>query len=419
MKVLVIGNGAREHALVWKLAQSPRKPQLFAAPGNAGTALLATNLPINMEDVEGLLSAVLKHGVDLTVVGPEAPLAAGLVDRFQSQGLRVFGPTKAASRIEWSKSFAKGAMRAAGAPTAAFEVFEDYEAAAMYIRAHGAPVVIKADGLAAGKGVVVAQAINEAVHALDGMMLDKAFGESGSQVVIEDFLKGQEVSVFCFTDGTSVSPLVAACDYKRVGDGNQGPNTGGMGGYSPPPGWDDALEKRIRQTCIEPVVAQLAKDGAPFRGVLYGGLMLTAEGPHLIEFNARFGDPECQLILPRLENDLLDVIDAVIDGKVSDLKLSWLSTTTVGVVLASAGYPGTYEVGKVIHGFNSLPDGTLVFQAGTASNNGDTVTSGGRVLTAIGQAATIAEARRLAYEAASRISFEGATKRNDIAAFVG
>jgi len=417
MKVLVIGSGAREHALLWKLAQSPRHPELLAAPGNAGTASLAANLSINATDVDGLLRAVREQRVDLTIVGPEAPLAAGVVDRFQAAGLAIFGPTQAAARIETSKAFAKQLMAAAEVPTAPFRVFDAHAEAAAYVRSHGAPIVIKADGLAAGKGVVVAETTDEALEALDAMMVGGVFGEAGARVVVEECLRGQEVSVFGFTDGHYVTPLVAACDYKRVGDGDTGPNTGGIGGYSPPPFWTPELERRVREGVVMPTIRALAECGTPYTGVLYGGLMLTEAGVMVIEFNARLGDPEAQLVLPRLETDLLDVVQAVLNGGLERLGLRWSNDATVGVVVASAGYPGTYETGMVINGLDALPDGVLVFQAGTATKDGTLVTSGGRVVTLVGRAPDMAVARASAYAGAEVVRFDGGFHRGDIAAF--
>ena len=417
MKVLIIGNGAREHALLWKLAQSPQHPELLVAPGNAGTASLATNLSIDATDVDGLLRAVREQRVDLTIVGPEAPLAAGVVDRFQAEGLDIFGATQAAARIETSKAFAKQLMAAAGVPTAPFRVFDGHAEAARYIRSHGAPIVVKADGLAAGKGAVVAETTGEALEALDAMMVRGVFGEAGTRVVVEECLRGPEVSVFGFTDGRYVTPLVAACDYKRVGDGDTGPNTGGIGGYSPPPFWTPELERRVREEVMVPTVRALAERGTPYTGVLYGGLMLTEAVVMVIEFNARLGDPEAQLVLPRLETDLLEVVQAVLNGGLEQLDLRWSSDATVGVVVASAGYPGPYETGMAINGLDALPDGVLAFQAGTTTKDGGLVTSGGRVVTLVGRAPDMATARARAYAGAEAVSFDGAFHRSDIASF--
>ena len=417
MRVLVVGSGAREHAILWKLAQSPRNPELFVAPGNAGTAAIATNLFIAVTDFDALVAAVREHGIDVTIVGPELPLTAGIVDRYRQEGLRIFGPTRAAARIEGSKSFARGIMRDAGAPTPAFEVFDDASAARAYVRSQGAPIVVKADGLAAGKGVVVAQSVDEALAAVDDTMVHRTFGASGERVVIEQCLVGQEVSVFCFTDGECVSPLVPACDYKRIFDGDEGPNTGGMGGYSPPPWWDAAMERQIRETCIEPVIREMARQGSPFTGVLYGGLMLTDDGPFIIEFNCRLGDPEAQLILPRMENDLLDVVEAALDGTLPSIDLRW-SGCTVGVVIAPVGYPGVHETGEAIGRLAAAEQEALIFHAGTALAGGEGfVTSGSRTMAVVGLGGTMAEARTRAYASADAVTFEGKHYRTDIASF--
>ncbi len=417
MRILVLGGGGREHAIVWKLAQSPREPQIFVAPGNPGTRHMALSVDMVINDVESVLQFVLGHDIDLTIVGPEAPLQAGVADLLRAHGRAVLGANRAAARIEWSKAFAKQAMADAGVPTAAFRVFDGASEARAYVREHGAPVVVKADGLAAGKGVVVASTVDEALRAVDDMMIARVFGDAGESVVIEDCLQGPEVSVFCFTDGRTVTPLVAACDVKRVLDGDAGPNTGGMGGYSPPPFWTPTLEREVRERCVEPVVRHLAKAGTPYQGVLYCGLMLTAAGPHVIEFNARFGDPETQLILPRLENDLVDVVEAVATGHVEALSLRWSDAVTVGVVMASGGYPAGYHTGMPVAGLDAVPSGVIAFHAGTAERDDAIVTGGGRVLAMVGVAPTHAEARRLAYEGAAAVSFDGAHYRRDIAAF--
>lgn len=417
MRVLVLGSGGREHALLWKLAQSPRRPELFAAPGNAGTQSLATSIDLGPNDVDRLADAVRQYGIDLTIVGPEGPLAAGVVDRLRSEEMAVFGPTQAAARIESSKAFAKQLMAEAGVPTAPFRVFDSYPQAAEYARFHGAPLVVKADGLAAGKGVVVAETLDEAFEALDLIMNRRAFGDAGARVVLEECLSGQEVSVFGFTNGTYVSRLVAACDYKRVGTGDTGPNTGGMGGYAPPPFWTADLERRIREEIMLPVVSALARRGTPYTGVLYGGLMLTETGPQVIEFNARLGDPEAQLLLPLLETDLLDVVEGVLSGGLESLDIRWSPDACVGVWLASEGYPGPYETGLPVTGLDALPAGTMAFHAGTAMHDGELVTSGGRVLTVVGRGPDLATARRRAYAGAQAVHFNGAFYRTDIAEF--
>ena len=415
MNILVIGSGAREHAILWKLAKSPRTPRLFVAPGNAGTGALATNLPVGVDDIDGLITTVRAHAIDITIVGPDNPLEAGVVDRFQAEGLPIFGPTKAADRIEASKSFAKQLMAKAGIPTADFRVFDNFVEASDYVRFQGAPIVVKAVGLTAGKGVVVAQSVEEAIETLEALMNRRIYGTSGDTVIIEECLTGQELSVFAFTDGAWVSSLGAACDYKRVGDGDTGPNTGGMGAYSPPYFWTPSLEQHIRDAIMVPVINALAEAGTPYLGVLYGGLMLTETGPKVIEFNARFGDPEAQVILPRLENDLLEVVEAVVCGKGGTIDVRWAEQATVGVVLASEGYPGHYATGKAIEGLDTLAEGALAFHSGTTLTSGKILSSGGRVVTLVGTGADMATARQLAYAAAASVRFEGVFHRNDIA----
>ena len=420
MKVLVIGKGGREHAIAWKLSQSSRISTLLCAPGNAGTARIAPNVPISDSDVEALLEFALHEKVDFTVVGPEAPLADGIVDRFQEAGLSIFGPTQAASRIESSKSFAKDLMRRAGVPTGRAEVFSEFEAARNYVQALSPPVVIKADGLAAGKGVVIADTKERALSALREQMVDRAFGSAGETVLIEEFLQGPELSVFAFVDGKRLSPLIAAVDYKRVGEGDTGPNTGGMGAYSPPLGvlWNPEVERSARTEIMEPVVTAMADDGCPYVGVLYAGLMLTRDGLKVIEFNCRFGDPETQVVLPRIESDLLELMLAAVDGNVYDAPLRVSSDSCVGVVVASGGYPDAYETGLPITGLDIVENDTSVFHAGTKLNDSEeTVTDGGRVLTISATGKTRQEARRNAYAATESLSFDGSFYRGDIADF--
>ncbi len=420
MKVLVIGKGGREHAIAWKLSQSRRISTLLCAPGNAGTARIAPNVPISDSDVEALLEFALHEKVDFTVVGPEAPLADGIVDRFQESGLAIFGPTQAAARIESSKSFAKDLMRRAGVPTGRAEVFSDFKAARNYVEALSPPVVIKADGLAAGKGVVIANTKERALSALREQMVHRAFGSAGETVLIEEFLQGPELSVFAFVDGKRLSPLVAAVDYKRVGEGDTGPNTGGMGAYSPPLGvlWNPEIERSARTEIMEPVVAAMADYGCPFVGVLYAGLMLTRDGLKVIEFNCRFGDPETQVVLPRIESDLLELMLAAVAGNVYDAPLKVSPDSCVGVVVASGGYPDAYETGLPISGLDIVQNNTSVFHAGTKLNDSEeTVTDGGRVLTISATGKTRQEARRKAYAATESLSFDGSFFRGDIAEF--
>ena len=396
MKALVVGGGAREHAIAWKLRQSPLVEELYVAPGNAGTAAIATNLPIADTDLDGLAQAAKQHGVDLAVVGPEIPLAMGIVDHFQAAGLTIFGPTQAAARIESSKVFAKELMLKYGVPTGRAEVFDSYEEADRYVREHSPPLVVKADGLAAGKGVTVADTRQAAVNALRECMVDRVFGDSGDRVLVEECLRGREVSVFAFVDGETVSPLVAACDYKRAHDGDRGPNTGGMGAYSPPEFWNTDLERKVRDAIMEPVARALAKEGCPYRGVLYGGLILTEDGPKVIEFNCRLGDPEAQVLMPRLSSDLAEILVAVLEGKLSETTTKWSSDACVGVAAASGGYPASYETGFAISGLSQAAETAEVFHAGTrlGTDGAGPVTSGGRVLTVVGRGSSLEEARK-------------------------
>ena len=416
LNVLIIGNGGREHALAWKLSQSPRVGALFAAPGNAGAAELGANLPIDATDVAALVTAAKEHAIDLAVVGPEAPLAAGAVDALTAAGIRAFGPTRKAAEIESSKSFARSVMEAAGVRCAEGRSFDDRDEAAAYVRGLDEPPVVKADGLAAGKGVVVADSTEEALAAVDAMMVDRAFGEAGSRVVIEERLPGVEASVFAFCDGEHVLMTIPACDYKRVFDGDAGPNTGGMGSYSPPEFLDDAAVAEVERTVIVPVVRRMAAMGRPYTGVLYAGLMLHEGTASVLEFNCRLGDPETQVILPRLRTDLLDVIEAALEGRLDDITLEWDERPCVGVVMASGGYPGSYETGKRIHGLDRVDESAAVFYAGARRDGDQVVTDGGRVLlvTALGEG--IGEARDRAYENMRRIEFDGAHYRTDIAA---
>ncbi|MCL6594025.1 MAG: phosphoribosylamine--glycine ligase, partial [Alicyclobacillus sp.] len=351
-RVLVLGSGAREHALVWKLAQSPRRPQLFAAPGNPGMEAWAERVALSVEDAPGIAAWAVANGIDLVVIGPEAALAAGVADALRQAGVRVFGPDRAAARLETSKAFAKQVMQAAGVPTAPFQVFADAAAAADYVRAHGAPLVVKADGLAAGKGVVVADSVDEALRAIDELMVQGRFGGAGRQVVLEEKLVGREASAMCFVDGATVVPMLPARDYKRIGDGDSGPNTGGMGAFAPVPDAPAELGMEVCERIVRPVLAELAKAGLDYRGVLYVGLMLTAEGPQVVEFNCRFGDPETQVVLPLLASDLLDVAWATAGGELAAVPVQWHDKAAVCVVLAAEGYPEAPRTGDPL----LLPD---------------------------------------------------------------
>jgi phosphoribosylamine---glycine ligase len=416
MKVLIIGGGGREHAIAWKLSQSAKVSKIYCAPGNAGIAELAECVPIAATDIEALADFAATNQIDLTFVGPEDPLLLGIVNLFEKRGLSVFGPQKEAAIIEGSKSFAKDLMKKYQIPTAAYETFTDYESALSYLHQVGAPIVIKADGLAAGKGVIVAMSMAEAEQALHDMMQDEVFGSAGATVVIEEFLQGEEMTLLSFVDGKNVKPMETSQDHKAVFDGNQGPNTGGMGTYSPVSHIPQTLVEDIMKDIVKPAVAAMAAEGRPFSGILYTGLMLTEKGPKVIEFNARFGDPETQVILPRLKTDLMDIFLACVSGGLDQLQLEWSEQAAVCVIMASAGYPGPYEKGEVITGLETQSGNTVVFHSGTAKEKGQVVTNGGRVLgvTAIGD--TIEMARSGAYAAVNQIHFEGAHYRTDIAA---
>lgn len=418
MKILVIGGGAREHTITWKLAQSQHTTQLFAAPGNAGTARIAQNLDIKDTDVDSLAEAVRQNGIELVVVGPEAPLAAGAVDHFQALGVPVFGPTKQAAEIESSKVFSKELMQKYGIPCAQSVAFSDYAEAKRYVEQQSPPIVIKADGLAAGKGVVVADSVTQASEALASFMKEKSLGASGDRVVIEEHLSGREMSVFVFTDGQTVLPLAYACDYKRIFDGDRGPNTGGMGSYSPPPFLTSELAETVQETVMRPAVAAMAEEGRPYQGVLYGGLMITPEGPKVIEFNARMGDPETQVVLPLLKTDLVEIILAAINNTLDRVKIALDDGACVGVAMASGGYPVSYQTGFPVTGLDDLDEDVVVFHAGTRLADGQVLTSGGRVLTVVAKGKTISEAREKVYDNVSRIHFKDCYYRQDIALII-
>jgi phosphoribosylamine--glycine ligase len=421
MKVLVVGKGGREHALVWKLAQSPRVERVYCAPGNAGTALDGVNVPIEPSDFDGLLKFAKREKIGLTVIGPEDPLAAGIIDAFQREGLRIFGPTKAAAQLEASKVFAKTLMRDADVPTAEFRVFDHPDPARHFIETREYPVVVKADGLAAGKGVLVCNTTEQALAAIERIMVREEFGRvAGRQVVVEKRLEGEELSVMALVAGRAIYPLAPAQDHKRAFDGDTGPNTGGMGAYTPAPLATAELLQEIEANALVPTVHAMKRRRTPFRGVLYAGVMATNQGPRILEYNCRFGDPETQPVLMRLRSDLCELLEAVADDRLGDLpeeSLQWDARPAVCVVLASGGYPGNFAKGKVIFGLDEaakLPD-VKVFHAGTKVDSGMVVTDGGRVLgvTALGE--TLAEAKSKAYEAVAKIHFQGVFYRRDIA----
>jgi phosphoribosylamine--glycine ligase len=416
MKVLIVGGGGREHAVAWKLRQSPRLTELYCAPGNAGIAALAECVDIPAEDVRALTAFAVREHIDLVVVGPEVPLAMGLTDMLSDAGVRVFGPNIKCARLEASKSFTKQFLERHNIPTARYREFYDKDELLDHIGQFGFPMVLKADGLAAGKGVVIAATAAEARDAIEDMMGRRIFGAAGDTVVVEEYLEGTEASMLCFVDGSTIVPIQSAQDYKRIFDGDRGPNTGGMGSYSPSLLFDEALEDEIREKILAPTYEGFKKDGLDFRGVLFVGLMLTEDGPKVIEFNIRFGDPETQAILPRLQNDLLDIFLAVTEDRLATRELRWRDDSAVCVVLAAGGYPGDYEKGKEISGLALADDDALVFHAGTErkGDSGAVLTAGGRVLGVTALGATHEEAREKAYANAARIHFDGVQYRRDI-----
>ncbi|MFQ5484482.1 MAG: phosphoribosylamine--glycine ligase, partial [Desulfobacterales bacterium] len=416
MRVLVVGGGGREHALAWKIGQSPKVEKVFCAPGNAGTARVAENVDIPADKLDRLLEFALEQDIGLTVVGPEQPLVLGIVDRFRENGLRIFGPTAKAAQIEGSKVFSKDLMKKYGIPTAKYHASTSAKEALDFAGKQERPCVIKADGLAAGKGVIICKTSAAAVEAVTSIMVDKNFGDAGATIVNEEFLEGPEVSLLAFTDGKTVLPLDSAQDHKAAYDGDTGPNTGGMGAYSPAPVFTEALHRQVMETIMIPTVEAMAKEGRTYQGILYAGLMLTADGPKVLEFNARFGDPETQPLLMRIESDIVPLFEACIDGTLDKQKVEWNPKSAVCVVMAAKGYPGSYEKGKVIRGLEAVAElsDVVVFHAGTKASGQDILTNGGRVLgvTALGRDTQSAIAN--AYAAVDKISWDGMHYRKDI-----
>jgi phosphoribosylamine--glycine ligase len=416
MKVLVVGGGGREHALVWKIAQSPKVSKVYCAPGNAGISGLAEIVPIKANDLKGLLDFALKTNMDLTVVGPEEPLTKGIVDLFESKGLTIFGASQKAAELEGSKAFAKEMMKKYHIPTAASEIFENPEEAIRYIRKHGGPIVVKADGLAAGKGVMICKTVEEAIRSVEQIMGEMIFGEAGRKVVVEECLTGEEASYIAFTDGKAILPMASSQDHKQIFDGDQGPNTGGMGAYSPAPVVTDEVHEKIIEKILRPIIQGMSEEGRPYKGVLYAGLMIHEGHPKVLEFNARFGDPETQPVLMRMKSDILPILGACIEGNLSRYKIEWDNRAAVCVVMASKGYPGDYEKGKPISGLKeaSQMEDIFVFHAGTALKDGQVSTHGGRVLGVTGLGKDIPRAIETAYQAVQKISWEGVYYRTDI-----
>lgn len=419
MNILLIGGGGREHALAWKLAQSPSVEKIFAAPGNPGIALLpkCECIALKIDDLEGVADYAEEKSIDLTVVGPEAPLVAGLADVFKRRGLPVFGPSKAAAQLEGSKAFSKELMAKYNIPTAFFKICEDIETAKAYVEEKGAPIVVKADGLAAGKGVVVAMTKEEALTAIDEMMADHKFGNAGARLVLEEYMEGEEASLLAFTDGKTVVPMIAAQDHKRAFDGDEGPNTGGMGTYAPAPVMTDLLRLKATERILKPVVEAMAQEGMPYQGCLYAGLMIKGDSVKVVEFNCRFGDPETQVVLPLLDGDLAEIMLACATGTLDKAEVAWYNKAAVCVVMASGGYPESYAKGKVIHGLEDAAEDTdvVVFHAGTKAADGNILTDGGRVLGVTAVDSSIKSARDRAYAAVEKISFDQGFYRKDIA----
>ena len=415
MKVLVVGSGGREHALVWKISQSPMVDKIYCAPGNAGIGQMAECVAIKAEDLDGLLEFAVQNEIGLTVVGPEVPLTMGIVDKFQEKGLKIFGPSGRAAEIEGSKTFAKDLMAKYGIPTAKYGAFTDAAEAKAFLAEVGLPCVVKADGLAAGKGVLICESKEGAATAVEDILVDNKFGNAGSRVVVEEFLTGQEVSMLAFSDGKTIVPMVSSQDHKRIWDGDKGLNTGGMGAYSPAPIYTADIHEIVVPQVLEATIKAMEQEGRPFAGILYAGLMLTADGPKVLEFNARFGDPETQAVLPRLKSDLVEIFLAIIDGRLAEMNIEWHEEAAVCVVMASGGYPESSDKGRVITGLKEAEEaGAIVFHAGTKETDGNIVTNGGRVLGISALGKDIAEAIENAYKGVKQITFENMQYRTDI-----
>ena len=416
MKILVIGNGGREHAMVWKIAQSKKVKDIYIAPGNAGTALLGENIDIDVLDIEGLVNFAKEKNIDLTIVGPEAPLVEGIVDCFQEAGLRIFGPNKAAAQLEGSKVFSKNLMKKYDIPTAEYQTFTDPKEAITYIEEKGAPIVVKAEGLAAGKGVIVAEDISEAIEAVKQILVNEQFGQAGAEIVVEEYLEGEEATILAFVDGETILPMLPSQDHKPAYDNGEGPNTGGMGAYAPAPLVDEDLLEKVKQEILIPSIQALISEGITYKGILYTGLMIKDGQAKVLEYNVRFGDPETQVVLPLLESDLVNIIEAIIDGRLKEEKLSWYDKKSLCVVMASGAYPISYEKGKEISNIDKAEEieDLIVFQAGTEMKEGKLLTAGGRVLAATALGDNFKESFDKAYQAVDKISFADAHYRSDI-----